>query len=649
MTDRRLRLLRDLREGGQAWGPRLTWAGLAAFSIASPISIAATNMAWVVALAGFLLRFLHPEARAPGLVQKTELDAPLLCFALASLLAVFLSLDIAASVIESRCLGLMVICFLFAWQVRTVARRKILVWILIASSCASALYGWVQVLTGWDLLGHYRPESGKVCGTFGLHLTYGEYLAMVVCTGTGILLRREGTRLSRWAGALPLGLMASGVLLSGSKGSLLGLAAGLGVVFSLRGSKALALYVTAGLVSLFALDYVMSHRFLGALAALFQVEAGERFGPAASNAHRLCMWWTGLWISLDHFVSGVGLHAVGKVYPVFRHPLAIEPNQWHLHNNFVHLGVTRGILGLAAFLYIFLCAFRLGLRLHGERRQGFDRGLAAGVLGAVTAFLTAGLTEYAWGDSEVLMLLYMLLGLLASYGTRARARVAPEAPLPANLACEGGAGASGFGRTSRTPPFVLLAAGLCSLAFLAPPVRQGLRAAVYEAGLGSLLLLVAIAGWKRGGEFPVWQRQACGALAVCVGYRFTQGFWSGEQWVGAAQGYGWAGLIAFLGLSLLWLLMFRGCRNGEGPARLPDLAGIGALWLWSAIALATHGLLGTAGWKEPLFGPPYLPVLLLTVLCAVLYTAFRFGYGGFGPQRILLAALGLSTWIHAFR
>jgi O-antigen ligase len=605
-------------------------------------------MAWVVALLGFSLRFLPREARAAGLVQKTDLDAPLLCFALASLLSVFLSLDIAASVIESRCLGLMAICFLFAWQVRTVARRKILVRILIASSCVSALYGWVQFLTGWDLLGHYRPESGKVCGTFGLHLTYGEYLAMVICTGAGILLQREGTRLARWVGALPLGLMASAVLLSGSKGSLLGLAAGLGVVFAMRGARTFALYVTAGVLSLLALDMLMSHRFLGALGALFQVEAGQRFGPAASNAHRLCMWWTGLWISLDHFVHGVGLHALGKIYPAFRHPLAIEPNQWHLHNNFVHLGVTRGILGLAAFLYIFLRAYRLGFRLHAERRQGFDRGLAAGVLGSVTAFLTAGLTEYAWGDSEVLMLLYMLLGLLASYGGT-KATGAEQEALPARLPIEGGTVSKGLGRMSRTLPFVFLAAGLCSLAFLLPPGGRTLRLALYEAGLGTLLLLAAIAGGRRGRDVPVRHRQACGGLAVCAGYRFTEAMWSGSQWVGAAEGYGWVGLIGFLGLSLLWLLLFRGYRNEGGPARLEDLAGLGALWAWSAIALVTYGLLRMAGWTEPLLGPPYLPLLLLTAFCAALYTAFRFAYSGSRPERILLAVLGVCSVCQVLR
>ena len=188
MTDRPFRLTRGLRGNGQANGALLTWWGLVAFCVVSPISIAATNTAWVVALVGLLHYALSRDVRFDSLAGRTDLDAPLICFAFASLLSVFLSLDIVASIVEFRSLGLMVIFYLFAWQVRNVGQRRTLVRILLLSSGVAALYGWVQFLTGWDLLGHYRPEAGKVCGFFGLHLTYGEYLSMVICTGMGTLL-----------------------------------------------------------------------------------------------------------------------------------------------------------------------------------------------------------------------------------------------------------------------------------------------------------------------------------------------------------------------------------------------------------------------------------------------------------------------------
>ena len=626
----------------------LTWVGLVAFSAASPISIAATNISWGVALAGLLLQALSREDRFARLVRRTDLDAPLACFVLASLLAVFHSLDIESSIVESRSLGLMVIFFLFAWQGETPAQRKTLVRILILSSCVSALYGWIQFMTGWDLLGHYRPESKKVCGFFGLHLTYGEHLSMVICLGMGLLLWADAKRSARVGSVLALGLMASAVLLSGSKGALLSLAAGLGVVFALRGSKALALYVVGGLLFCVAVDILSGHRLWGTLLTLFQIDVGQRLGHAASNAHRLCMWWTGLWISLDHFLYGVGLHAVGKIYPAFRHPLAIEPNQWHLHNNFVHLGVTRGMLGLTAFLYIFLRVFRLGLYRIRVERAGFDHGLAVGVLGAAAAFLVAGFTEYNWGDSEVLMLLYMLLGLLASCGRQEGVTTVPKA-LHANTSITGHTAWDSIGRMSRTLLFLILAAGLCSLAFLFAPAVQTLRMSAWQACLGIFLLVLSLQGWNRPGEAPAWQGQVCAGLALCVGYHFTLGVWSGKQWLGPAEWVVWAGLDGFVVLCFLAGLFIKGYWNTRSPVRLVDLAVVVSLWAWSGIALVTYGLLRMAAWREPLWGPPYIPLLLLTLLSAALYSAFRFTYSGSRAERALLVALGLCTLVHIFR
>jgi len=648
LTDRPFLLARVLRGNGQTQGPLLTWWGLVAFCVVSPISIAATNMAWVVALVGLLYYAFSRDVRFDSLVGRTDLDVPLICFVFASLLSVFLSLDIVSSVVEFRSLGLMVIFCLFAWRVRTVGQRKTLVRILLLSSGVSALYGWIQFLTGWDLLGHYRPETGRVCGFFGLHLTYGEYLSMVICMGMGVLLWVDTKRLTRFGDLLLLGLMGSAVLLSGSKGALLSLAVGLGDVFGLKGKKALALYAVAGILLCVAVDILTSHRLWGNFVTLLQIDAEQKIGPAASNTHRLCMWWTGLWISLEHFLYGIGLHAVERIYPAFRHPLAIEPNQWHLHNNFVHLWVTRGMLGLAAFLYIFLCVFRLGSYRHRAAEEPFDRGLAAGVLGASGSFLVTGLTEYSWGDSEVLMLLYLLLGLLASCGRGEEGETRTKEVFPEDEPETGGRASESIGRASRTLIFVFLVAGLCTAAFLLPSAVRSLRMVVWEGLLGFFLLVLALGGGSRRTDVPAWQKQACGCLALCVGYHFTLGIWSGRQWVGVAEWVGWVGLAGSVALFLGCCLLLKSYLRRHEPGILVDLAGIGALLTGAVIALVTFGLLRMAAWIGPLRGPPYLPVLLLASLSAALYSAARFAYRGDREQRILLFALGLCTLIHVF-
>lgn len=206
-----------------------------------------------------------------------------------------------------------------------------------------------------------------------------------------------------------------------------------------------------------------------------------------------------------------------------------------------------------------------------------------------------------------------------------------------------------FGQRSRTLLFLILVAGLCSLAFLFTPAVQTLRMSVWQACLGIFLLVLALQGWNRPEEAPAWQSQAGAGLALCLGYHFTLGVWSGKQWAGAAEWLVWVGLDGFVVLCFLAGLLIKGYRKRRNPVRLVDLAGVVALWIWSAIALVTYGLLRMAAWRESLWGPPYIPLLLLTLLSAILCSGFRFTYSGTRVERALLVVLGLCTLVHVFR
>ena len=43
--------------------------------------------------------------------------------------------------------------------------------------------------------------------------------------------------------------------------------------------------------------------------------------------------------------------------------------------------------------------------------DNFPRGLALGALGGIVGFFTSGLVHYNWGDSEVVMVVYFVMGL----------------------------------------------------------------------------------------------------------------------------------------------------------------------------------------------------------------------------------------------
>jgi len=136
------------------------------------------------------------------------------------------------------------------------------------------------------------------------------------------------------------------------------------------------------------------------------------------NGERLLMWGAGLRMFLADPLTGVGLQDLHTVYPSYRSPLATE-EVGHLHNTVVQIGATMGLLGLAAFAWLYASLFRtaaggwaLARDLPARLRSGGEAaGLKLGVVAALAGFLVAGVFEWNFGDEELLYHLYTLVGL----------------------------------------------------------------------------------------------------------------------------------------------------------------------------------------------------------------------------------------------
>ena len=122
-----------------------------------------------------------------------------------------------------------------------------------------------------------------------------------------------------------------------------------------------------------------------------------------------------------HLVTGgcgfVGRNMVQRLYVEYRgsDPLAgpdgvvhINP---HLHNNLLQIAAERGLPALAIWLWFIVALARDLLKRFSA---GQYRTLAASGLATVMALLIAGLFEYNFGDSEVLMLFLIIVTLPAA-------------------------------------------------------------------------------------------------------------------------------------------------------------------------------------------------------------------------------------------
>jgi putative inorganic carbon (HCO3(-)) transporter len=126
---------------------------------------------------------------------------------------------------------------------------------------------------------------------------------------------------------------------------------------------------------------------------------------------------------VDRPVFGMGPGMILSSYPRYRWPEAPNPNAPHLHNNLLQLAAERGLPGLAFFLWWALAAFLTALRgLAGARGDPSTGPAAIAAIAVLAAIFGAGLFEYNLGDSEVLMLVLLLMAVPFAL---ARARALP--------------------------------------------------------------------------------------------------------------------------------------------------------------------------------------------------------------------------------
>ncbi len=129
--------------------------------------------------------------------------------------------------------------------------------------------------------------------------------------------------------------------------------------------------------------------------------------------------------SLRAQVAQVGLSRI-MVHPVFGHGMDAMKLHWsewgfpgkdmlHLHSTPLQLAFDRGLPMLLIWLWL-MGMFWLSIAAAEKRSADLSdtnsNGILLGVLGALTAFLLSSLVNYNYGDAEVAMMFWFLMGLL---------------------------------------------------------------------------------------------------------------------------------------------------------------------------------------------------------------------------------------------
>ncbi len=389
-------LMRCLQPGIGTWRwsaqvlDRIIDGAIVGFLLCSVVSITGAQAAILVAQAAWLVKLVRtPNSR----VLYLPLLLPMAAFYLASILASATATDPWLSLKELRNVFEPAFFFLLVNQVSSDERATTFSSILIAAATLMAVYGLTQSIVG--------GATFRVHGTMSIYMTFAGILMLSALMATAqILFLPRGRWFWGLVGSLPL-LIAT-LVMTHTRGAWMGFAAGGALILGCRQKRLLlALPVVAVAIFLAAPEAVRAR--IRSIGDPQDVTARER----------LYMWGSGIQIVRDHPWTGVGINGVKGVYQAYKHPDAVRDQRAHLHSNLFQIAAERGLIGVVCWLWIWVAFYHQAWRIFRALEPGTFRAsaLVVGSLASVTGFHVAGLFEFTFGDSEVIMLVYFLMAL----------------------------------------------------------------------------------------------------------------------------------------------------------------------------------------------------------------------------------------------
>ncbi|HEX8501229.1 MAG TPA: O-antigen ligase family protein [Pyrinomonadaceae bacterium] len=263
-------------------------------------------------------------------------------------------------------------------------------------------------------------HSFRASGWTRHYETFAEVLQAVAQLALGfalaLRLRRvrgdegpDAGRLARTRVWLPAGafaVLAAGIALTAMRTTLVAFAVGATVLaWRATGRGRQRALVAAAVACVLALGAfaVLRTRASGALR-LGDASAGLRYEVARVAASRVAL----------HPLLGHGMDAAHAHWAEWGFP---GRDLLHAHSTPVQLAFERGLPALLFWLWLMWAFARLALGAERARRTSADahaHGLALGLVGGLAGFLASSLVNYNFGDAEVALLVWWMMGVAAN-------------------------------------------------------------------------------------------------------------------------------------------------------------------------------------------------------------------------------------------
>jgi len=257
-------------------------------------------------------------------------------------------------------------------------------------SVLSALYGYLQKTdTDW-IIG--SGSRSKIFGTIGNAALFAGYMIVSAFLALTMFFSKEATQNTRRFYFAVFLINSFAIFLTGIRGSVLGWVVGVLVLGFLSNSKQIKkftliflLFVIASVGTLYALrntDFVRHNQYLARYSDI---------SPKTYTIQTRTWAWTA---GIDSWNDSAKTILVGYGPENFNYPFSFHFNPKfykgpgsetlfdRAHNMFIEVLVTMGILGLAAYIFLFTAAFKVLRRLTPE-----DRGYKIGFIALIIAYM----------------------------------------------------------------------------------------------------------------------------------------------------------------------------------------------------------------------------------------------------------------------
>lgn len=330
----------------------------------------------------------------PRTISQSPFDTEMTAFHLLSL-GLFLSVNLA--IVDSA------------------ARIRKLVGVITVFGFLFAFFAILQsFLSPNKIYGIYERIGAAPFGSFVSRNNFAAFMEMSIALPLGLLLSGSIERDKRLIYITAISLMGVALILSGSRGGLVAMVAG--VVFLLfittraSGTKKIAFRIAMGLL---LIGVVIGGAFyIGGESSLTRIADS---GPSTeATMDRTHIWGTTLKVVGANFPLGAGIGAFAQAYTQFDQFSGLERVE-QAHNDYLQVAADAGLVGIVIASF-FLFALGRTVKRNIARENTFRRGVAVGAAGGIFAVLTHSIFDFVLHTTAISLLFITLMVLLVAAG-----------------------------------------------------------------------------------------------------------------------------------------------------------------------------------------------------------------------------------------